>query len=71
MDNIETAPQEYWINCTYDEAILYCFSLNIDGKTGWRLPTSSESLFRVCWKSDRLPKSSDFEYRTIPVRDIS
>lgn len=27
---------------TYNDAILYCFSLNIDGKIGWRLPTAEE-----------------------------
>lgn len=26
----------------YYDAILYCFSLNIDGKTGWRLLTYDE-----------------------------
>ena len=26
----------------WDDARLYCFSLNIDGKTGWRLPTKEE-----------------------------
>jgi len=27
---------------SFDAAKLYCFSLNIDGKIGWRLPTSDE-----------------------------
>ena len=36
---IEIAPEEYWkIDLTWYEAKLYCFCLNIDGKTGWRLP---------------------------------
>ena len=26
----------------WNDAILYCFSLNVDGKTGWRLPTNEE-----------------------------
>jgi hypothetical protein len=26
----------------WDDARLYCFSLKINGKTGWRLPTLSE-----------------------------
>jgi hypothetical protein len=35
---IEISPKEYWIErCSYDEAILYCFSLEIDGKKGWRI----------------------------------
>ena len=40
--NIEVAPDEFWIKCTYNEAILYCFQLEIDGKVGWRLPTYTE-----------------------------
>ena len=36
----EIAPE--WIKATWDDARLYCFSLNIDGKTGWRLPTVGE-----------------------------
>ena len=39
---IELAPEEYERVMPYDEAILYCFSLNIDGKVGWRLPTLNE-----------------------------
>jgi hypothetical protein len=40
--NIELAPEEYHIKCSYEEALLYCFSLNIDGKKDWRLPTFDE-----------------------------
>ena len=40
--NIELAPLEYIKALTWDEARLYCFSLNIDGKVGWRLPTMRE-----------------------------
>jgi formylglycine-generating enzyme required for sulfatase activity len=41
--NIEIAPKEYRIyDVSYNEAILYCFQLNIDGKIGWRLPTEEE-----------------------------
>jgi hypothetical protein len=36
----EIAP--VWIKATWDEARLYCFALNIDGNTGWRLPTIAE-----------------------------
>ena len=36
---IEIAPEEYWQDrLNWLDAKLYCFSLNIDGKTGWRLP---------------------------------
>jgi hypothetical protein len=30
------------IAANWDDARLYCFSLNVDGKTGWRLPTIDE-----------------------------
>lgn len=39
---IEFAPEEYCIELNWHDAKLYCFSLNIDGKTGWRLPTFDE-----------------------------
>jgi hypothetical protein len=39
---IEIAPVEYWLKISVDEIRLYLFSLNIDGKTGWRLPTGKE-----------------------------
>lgn len=39
---IEIAPKETEIDATWDDARLYCFALNIDGKTGWRLPTIDE-----------------------------
>lgn len=40
--NFEIAPKETEIQATWDEAKMYCFSLNIDGKIGWRLPTKEE-----------------------------
>jgi hypothetical protein len=77
--DFEVAPLEYQIQVTHDEAIMYCFSLNIDGKTGWRLPTFEEigaaGLFygnviimhysnsELGWKPDRV-------YPVRPVRDI-
>lgn len=40
---IEIAPREFEFETKrYDEAKLYCFSLSIDGKVGWRLPTREE-----------------------------
>jgi hypothetical protein len=41
---IELATMEYWIDCYYEEAQLYCFSLNINSKTktSRRLPTYDE-----------------------------
>lgn len=40
--HFELSPPEYEKTLTIDEAIMYCYSLNIDGKVGWRLPTISE-----------------------------
>ena len=69
---IKVAPKEYHINCLYDEAILYCFQLNIDGNTGWRLPTRDEyNEFR-----DIPPFSMTSDYHLevtatcVPVKDI-
>lgn len=38
----EISPKSTEIQANWDDARLYCFSLNIDGKTGWRLPTDEE-----------------------------
>lgn len=38
----EIAPKSTEIRLNWDDARLYGFSLNIDGKTGWRLPTKEE-----------------------------
>jgi hypothetical protein len=40
--NFEIAPKSTEIKANWYDAKLYCFSLNIDGKTGWRLPTKEE-----------------------------
>ena len=55
--NFEIAPKSTEIQANWDDARLYCFSLNIDGKVGWRLPTKeelneiyeSENDFEVRW----------------------
>jgi hypothetical protein len=57
--NIEIAPLEYYIVCFYDEAMLYCFQLEIDGKRGWRLPHTGMVLCReikqsVYWQTSRI-----------------
>ena len=41
----EIAPKETEIQANWDDAKLYCFSLNTNNKTGWRLPTIEELLF--------------------------
>ena len=45
---IEQSPVEYWIAQCKDDAVLYSFSLSVNGKTGWRLPTKEE--FRVIYE---------------------
>lgn len=40
--NFEIAPKSTEVKLNWDDAKLYCFSLNIEGKTGWRLPTAEE-----------------------------
>lgn len=40
--NFEIAPKSTEVQATWDDARLYCFSLTVDGKTGWRLPTPDE-----------------------------
>lgn len=70
---IELASMEYWIDCYYEEAQLYCFSLNIDGKTGWRLPTYDEwgdhhELYG--WFRGKIA-GNRAKFTIIPVRDIT
>ena len=38
----EIAPIETETRGNWYEARMYCFSLDIDGKVGWRLPTKEE-----------------------------
>jgi len=40
--NIEIAPKTTEIQATWYNAQMYCLFLNVNGKTGWRLPTMSE-----------------------------
>ena len=40
--NFEIAPKETEIRANWYDAKLYCFSLKIDGKSSWRLPTVEE-----------------------------
>ena len=40
--SFEIAPRSTEIESTWYKDKFYCFSLNIDGKTGWRLPTKEE-----------------------------
>ena len=38
----EVISLNHYKHLSYEDAKLYCFSLNVDGKTGWRLPTKEE-----------------------------
>lgn len=40
----EIAPKETEIQANWNSAVVYCFALNIDGKSGWRLPNRTELL---------------------------
>lgn len=40
--NFEIAPKSTETQLNWYDARLYCFSLVVDGKTGWRLPTKEE-----------------------------
>ena len=71
---IEIAPEEYWKPLTMQEAKLYCFSLNIDDKIGWRLPTKDEyynewKIPMLCWnQSSNIGPGMTRE--TVPVRAV-
>ena len=77
---IKIAPDIYWIKCYYGEAILYCFQLNIDGKTNWRIPTDDEYFKLIsgtCWFRSTIETDSWYESqklsnrrRCIPVMDL-
>ena len=71
----ELAPTEYHKLLSLEDAKLYCFSLNIDGKIGWRLPSVEEFTLvdspdcLGCWTQGDL----DIGYLciTTPVRDLA
>ena len=48
--NFEIAPKSTETRLNWFDAKLYCFALDIDGKTGWRLPTMTE--LNVIYESD-------------------
>lgn len=57
---------------SYDNAILYCFSINIDGKIGWRIPTLDEYLASnaMGWYIRDSLRHSGGLYNVTPVRDL-
>jgi hypothetical protein len=68
MLNFEIAPKSTEIQAKWNDAKLYCFSLTIDGKIGWRLPTRKElkQIFaiqndceiRFYWSGDENPNDA-------------
>ena len=54
MDRFEIAPKETERKLNWHEAKMYCFSLNVDGIVGWRLPTIKE--LQIVYENDH-----DFE----------
>ena len=81
---LEVAPKKYRLNLTHNEAVMYCFSLNINGKVGWRLPTKLEwstlvtrdtkynYSFEYNWiAEDQDNVDSDKVYMAIPIRTIT
>jgi formylglycine-generating enzyme required for sulfatase activity len=56
--NFEIAPNSSVIKANWYDAKLYCFSLTIGGKTGWRLPTKEE--FNHICKSDHDFAENDY-----------
>lgn len=76
---IETAPGEYWKELSLDDAQLYCFTLIIDGRIGWRIPTIQEAkeLYEFVpndtglWTAYDLDNPwGDMTFTIIPVRDV-
>jgi|688.fasta_scaffold2470579_1 hypothetical protein len=73
---IEIAPKEYHRLLTIHDSIMYCFSLNVDSKVGWRLPTELELLNEMggigwAWhQGDVSAPSHDNIDWCYPVRDV-
>jgi hypothetical protein len=60
---IEIAPEEYWVECTWQEIKLYLFVLTIDGKQDWRLPSDYDL---HVWINDLIPPTDDISHRREP-----
>jgi hypothetical protein len=72
---VELAPQSYIKATSLEEAQMYCFSLNIDGKVGWRFPTPEECYYfnlmhAYFWHSDDIGNDPDETCLIHPVRDL-
>ena len=72
MIKFEIAPKSTEIELNWYDAKLYCFSLNVDGITGWRLPTIEELEaihksdndfgFNWYWSADESSSTHAFNY---------
>lgn len=82
---IEVAPEEYWVETSFENIQLYLFSLNIDGKTDWRLPTEDElsvylevetelDVLDQYWLTKDILKAAAYwdnrKFTILPVRDL-
>jgi hypothetical protein len=52
MKNIEISPKEYERHLNWDDAMMYCQLLTINGKDDWRLPTKDELKYIYKSKKD-------------------
>ena len=66
---IEIAPTSENL-LTYDEALLYCFALNLDGKIGWRMPTDQEFQYNYIIRGWYLNEQCPEPLPVTPVRDL-
>lgn len=63
----------------FDEALLYCMTLDHEGYCNWRLPNSDETVFETLfdvevWVNENEKFATDNPYQSfyvIPVRDIN
>ena len=82
---IEASPEEYWVETSFENIQLYLFSLNIDGKVGWRIPTEDElfvylevetewDILDNYWVTKDMLHDTEYwntrEFTIIPVRDL-
>jgi hypothetical protein len=77
---IEISEEKYWKVMGYDDGMLYCSLLIIDGKEDWRMPFSMESIWEEWKKLRRMPVRMWYydegvmyegnRYWVIPVRDL-
>jgi hypothetical protein len=82
ITKIEVSHKEYWKGLTFNDSLLYCSLLTIDGKDNWRMLKNYEEFYFLSekinlerWKSawflsDTTQYTNDAVLTIIPVRDI-